>query len=275
MPSWTPDGSATSSRRCAPGPRPRPRLASAFTMHSGTDIGCAIRSSVPGACASLRASSRPDASRSAHGSNAPACAGPSPAPTPLSPCAAACPAAASRTSGSGEPPTLPEEAFCRVDDCRGGGRRMGGSCSRRLSHVAGASLPAVTPFPVAAHRTGRADFPHPALGRDPPLPPATACAGAASSGVERRSYTPVVTGSNPVPRTSFRGGPKAPAGSARQFCVMYQPSCALSGAPGWPGEEGRALRSCFKGDSLPLRNPRPRPDLATCVARWDAVGFAE
>ena len=42
----------------------------------------------------------------------------------------------------------------------------GGSCSRRLSPSAGASLLAVTPFPVAAHRTGRAGFPHPALGRD-------------------------------------------------------------------------------------------------------------
>ena len=42
----------------------------------------------------------------------------------------------------------------------------GGSCSRRLSPVAGASLRAVAPFPVAAHRTGRAAFPHPALGRD-------------------------------------------------------------------------------------------------------------
>ena len=42
----------------------------------------------------------------------------------------------------------------------------GGSCSRRLSPSAGASLLAVAPFPVAARRTGRADFPHPALGRD-------------------------------------------------------------------------------------------------------------
>ena len=31
---------------------------------------------------------------------------------------------------------------------------------------AGASIHAMAPFPVAAHRTGRADFPHPALGRD-------------------------------------------------------------------------------------------------------------
>ena len=45
-----------------------------------------------------------------------------------------------------------------------GGR--GGSRSRRLSPVAGASIPAMAPFPVAAHRTGHANFPHPALGRD-------------------------------------------------------------------------------------------------------------
>ena len=54
----------------------------------------------------------------------------------------------------------------RVDDWRGGGRRKGGSRSRRLSPVAGASIPAMAPFPVAAHRTGHANFPHPALGRD-------------------------------------------------------------------------------------------------------------
>ena len=99
VPSWTPAGSAPSSRRYASMSRPRPRREGAFTMCSGTDTACAIRSSAPRACASLRASSRPDASRSAHGSSAPACAGPSPAPTPSSPSAAACSAAASRTSG--------------------------------------------------------------------------------------------------------------------------------------------------------------------------------
>ena len=53
----------------------------------------------------------------------------------------------------------------RVDDWRGGGRRMGVAVSGGFRN-AGASLPAVAPFPVAAHRTGRAVFPHPALGRD-------------------------------------------------------------------------------------------------------------
>ena len=108
VPSWTPAGSAPSSRRYASMSRPRPRREGAFTMCSGTDTAYAIRSSAPRACASLRASSRPDASRSAHGSSAPACAGPSPAPTPSSPSAAACSAAASRTSGSDEPQTPPE-----------------------------------------------------------------------------------------------------------------------------------------------------------------------
>ena len=42
----------------------------------------------------------------------------------------------------------------------------GNSCYRRLSHEAGASVPTVTTFPLPAHRTGRAVFPHPALGRD-------------------------------------------------------------------------------------------------------------
>ena len=41
-----------------------------------------------------------------------------------------------------------------------------GSSSPAAFADAGASLPAVAPFPVAAHRTGRAVFPHPALGRD-------------------------------------------------------------------------------------------------------------
>ena len=82
-------GCAPSSPRCASMSRPRPRRESAFTTCSETATGCAIRSSAPRACASRRASSRPDASRSATGSSAPACAGPSPGPTPSSPCAAA------------------------------------------------------------------------------------------------------------------------------------------------------------------------------------------
>ncbi len=39
----------------------------------------------------------------------------------------------------------------------------GSRCCRLLSQDAGASIRAMTPFPVSAHRTGRADFPHPAL----------------------------------------------------------------------------------------------------------------
>ena len=50
----------------------------------------------------------------------------------------------------------------RVEERRGSGRR-GGSCCRRLSPSAGASVHAVAPFPLPAHRTGRADLRHPAL----------------------------------------------------------------------------------------------------------------
>ena len=53
----------------------------------------------------------------------------------------------------------------RVDDWRGGSRRMRVAVPGGFRN-AGASLPAVAPFPVAAHRTGQAGFPHPALGRD-------------------------------------------------------------------------------------------------------------
>ncbi|HYN99995.1 MAG TPA: hypothetical protein VEU28_10020 [Actinomycetota bacterium] len=41
----------------------------------------------------------------------------------------------------------------------------GSRCCRRLSPCAGASVSTVAPFPVPAHRTGRAALPHPALGR--------------------------------------------------------------------------------------------------------------
>src|SRR5689334_4559033 len=51
----------------------------------------------------------------------------------------------------------------RVDDWRGGGRLWGVAVGRRLSPCAGASFRTLAPFPVAAHRTGRAGFRHPAL----------------------------------------------------------------------------------------------------------------
>jgi transposase-like protein len=53
----------------------------------------------------------------------------------------------------------------RVDDWRGGCRYRGVAVRRRLSHIAGASIRTVAPFPVAARQTGRADFPHPAFSR--------------------------------------------------------------------------------------------------------------
>ena len=51
---------------------------------------------------------------------------------------------------------------CRVGNWRGSGRRMGVAVSGGFRN-AGASLPAMAPFPVAALRTQRAAFPHWAL----------------------------------------------------------------------------------------------------------------
>jgi len=51
----------------------------------------------------------------------------------------------------------------RVEDRRGDHRPRGVAVARRLSPSAGASILTVVPFPVPARRTGRADFPHPAL----------------------------------------------------------------------------------------------------------------
>ena len=50
----------------------------------------------------------------------------------------------------------------RVGDWRGNGRRMGVAVAGGFCN-AGASLPAMAPFPVAALRTGQAALPHPAL----------------------------------------------------------------------------------------------------------------
>ena len=133
-PTWPTGGSGGQGPECRTRRRPavrrrrraahpcrdqRPRRESAFTTCSGTATGCAIRSSAPGACASRRASSRPDASRSATGSGAPACAGPSPGPTPSSPCAAASSTDASRTSGSDEP-QIPPDAHLTMMSCTPG-----------------------------------------------------------------------------------------------------------------------------------------------------------
>ncbi len=59
---------------------------------------------------------------------------------------------------------LPPGTSSRVDDWRGGGRCRGVAVVRRLSPIAGASVPwTIAPFPVAARQTGRADCPHPAF----------------------------------------------------------------------------------------------------------------
>ena len=55
-----------------------------------------------------------------------------------------------------------EQQWSRVGDWRGNGRRMGVAVAGGFRN-AGASLPAMAPFPVAALRTGQADLPHPAL----------------------------------------------------------------------------------------------------------------
>ena len=68
----------------------------------------------PGCSRSPRASSKPDASRSAPSSSAPAWGGRWPAPTPSSPCAAASSAAASRISRSDEPQTPHEGHFTNL-----------------------------------------------------------------------------------------------------------------------------------------------------------------
>jgi hypothetical protein len=54
----------------------------------------------------------------------------------------------------------------RVEERRGG-RRTGDSCSpAAFASVPGVSIRSIAPFPLPAHRTGRADFPHPALRLD-------------------------------------------------------------------------------------------------------------
>ena len=64
------------------------------------------------------------------------------------------------------PPKTGHDKTGGVNDWRGSGRTMGETVCRRLSSCAGASFHAVVPFPVAAHQTGRAVFPHPASGRE-------------------------------------------------------------------------------------------------------------
>jgi hypothetical protein len=58
---------------------------------------------------------------------------------------------------------LPPGTSSRVDDWRGGVRSRGVAVVRPLSRIAGASVRAVAPFPVAARQTGRAYRRHPAF----------------------------------------------------------------------------------------------------------------
>ena len=77
------------------------------------------------------------------------------------------PGLTSEIAGYQEPPHifLSFLKTSRVDDWRSGCRSRGVAVRRQLSHIAGASIRTVAPFPVAARQTGRADFPHPAFSR--------------------------------------------------------------------------------------------------------------
>ncbi len=70
----------------------------------------------------------------------------------------------------------------RVDGWRGDVRFWGVAVCRRLSPYAGASIRTMVPFPVAARRTGRADFPHPALGQGITPSPTESCTYALIAG---------------------------------------------------------------------------------------------
>src|SRR5262249_32073913 len=75
----------------------------------------------------------------------------------------------------------------RVGMWRGGGRlNISVSASFVWPCLSGS---AVTPFPHPAHRTGRADFPHPALGQDITPSPTARRAQAQSGGRARSART--------------------------------------------------------------------------------------
>ena len=100
-----PAASAPSSPPSPTTPQPATRPANASTISSATVSACAMPRSGPGACALPPASSRLAANLpSGRASSAPACTGPSTAPMPSSPCAAASSADASKPSGNDETP---------------------------------------------------------------------------------------------------------------------------------------------------------------------------
>ena len=61
-------------------------------------------------------------------------------------------------------PTI--DSVSRVEERRDGRRSKGVAVAGGFRPHAGASISTVTPFPLPAHRTGRALLTHPALGRD-------------------------------------------------------------------------------------------------------------
>src|SRR3974390_3151032 len=66
-----------------------------------------------------------------------------------------------------------------------GGSRLGLSVAARFLWRCPSNL-AVTPFPHPAHRTGRAELPHPALGPDLTLSPTPRCATARAQTYETK-----------------------------------------------------------------------------------------
>ena len=63
-------------------------------------------------------------------------------------------------------PTEDAHLFTAHVESSGGAVRLGKPCVLPALSVAGARVSSRTPFPPPAHRTGRADLPHPALGQE-------------------------------------------------------------------------------------------------------------
>ena len=124
------------------------------------------------------------------------------------------------SAARGRKPSWLMTSIGRVDDWRGGGRR-----GISVSAPFGSRCPtshAVAPFPVAAHRTGRADFPHPALGQDL-TPSPTARHAPSARGVrdpwsrrDRREDSPHTHGAVPCACC-------ATTGSAAPWCSCRSP----------------------------------------------------
>ncbi len=147
----------------------------------------------------------------------------------------------------------------------------GGSCCRRLSPCTGASVRAMAPFPLPAHRTRRADLPHPARATTPRLvtslrlgffESAPEVRVLCSAGITRhqRSYDPVRLPSEPPPENDVEAATLIPDGPPQitriiPTCCAHYPGgsngclCRLfpsrTAFPKWP--EGRHPHCHFRG----------------------------